>query len=65
MLLNGRLFSTIRVDESVWTLNTENKSLEIMLIKSQPSEVWYSCLKVKYLNDNFEEEKNFLKKIRN
>jgi len=45
MLLNGRLFSTIRVDESIWTLNTENKSLEIMLIKSQPSEVWYSCLK--------------------
>ena len=47
ILMNGRFFSAIKVDESLWTLNTENKTLEIMLVKSQPSEVWNSCLKVR------------------
>jgi len=53
ILMNGRLFSAIKVDESLWTLNTENKILEILLVKSQPSEVWYSCLKVRKLLNYF------------
>ncbi len=45
IILNESFFSNIKVDESIWTLNTSNKSLEIMLIKSRINEVWSNCLK--------------------
>jgi hypothetical protein len=45
-LLHGHLFSRIKPDECVWTLNAAtNDSIEIVLSKMQSGEMWTSCLK--------------------
>lgn len=44
-ILSGHLYSTIKPDESIWTLNTNNKMIEVSLIKTKFQEVWTSFLK--------------------
>jgi hypothetical protein len=56
-LLSGHLFSTIKPDESVWTLSTSDSAstIEVVLGKGKSEHVWTSFLKD---NDKFGEYKS-------
>lgn len=43
-ILNEKFFSVIKVDESIWTLNTNTNSMEITLAKAKTNEAWPICL---------------------
>jgi hypothetical protein len=55
-ILNGHLYSSIKPDESIWTLNTNNKMIEVSLIKSKFQEVWTSFLKDNDLHGDYQSD---------
>eukprot|EP00008_Paramoeba_atlantica_P009236 CAMPEP_0201485524 /NCGR_PEP_ID=MMETSP0151_2-20130828/9617_1 /ASSEMBLY_ACC=CAM_ASM_000257 /TAXON_ID=200890 /ORGANISM="Paramoeba atlantica, Strain 621/1 / CCAP 1560/9" /LENGTH=144 /DNA_ID=CAMNT_0047869689 /DNA_START=107 /DNA_END=537 /DNA_ORIENTATION=+ len=58
-ILQGKLFSTIKSDDSVWTLedNGKEKTLEIELVKAEEHQLWCSVVEGKdTINPLIEEE---------
>ena len=59
VLINGGLSSTVKVDESVWTLGSNNNKhlIEFVLCKAKSGEVWTSFLKDKDIYGEYKAEK--------